>query len=94
VHGRLHQGEYGNDEERDGVRELSHELDEAIRKHNVGAFDGDEFGDHGFRLFMYGPDVDQLFAAVADVLRSSKLMKGGYAIKRYGMPERSVRLNL
>jgi len=61
-------------------------LDQMIRSSGAGEFDGDEFGEGACTLFMYGPDADLLFRAVEPALRSSPLVRGGRAIKRYGPP--------
>ncbi len=66
---------------------LEDEIAEAIDRAGVGEFDGDEFGGGKCVLFMYGPDADRLFDAIAATLRSSLLSAGGYVIKRYGPAE-------
>jgi hypothetical protein len=92
VYLKLSGGEYGSREEQDEVRSFARELDGAIRKHGVGSFDGDEFGNNEAGLFMYGQDADRLFEAIEPLLRSWSLLDGGYAIKRYGEPSRSERV--
>jgi hypothetical protein len=75
---------FGTEDERDNIHQLSDLINAAIVQQEAGEFDGDEFGGGQCTLFMYGPDADQLFAAIEPVIRSSPLTRGGHAIKRYG----------
>ena len=93
VHFKLPSGsEFGLSEERTRVHIFSNELEARIKELSVGAFDGDEYGGGEGALFMYGPNADQLFDAVHPLLSTWELLRGGYVIKRYGMPERSERI--
>ena len=92
VYLKLSGGEYGSGVEQDEIRSFARELDDEIRKHDVGTFDGDEFGNHEAGLFMYGPDADRLFETIEPLLRAWGPLKGGHAIKRYGAPSRSERI--
>ncbi len=77
-------GVYGTEQERDNVRSLGHEIDAAIRRHNVGIFDGDEFGNREAGLFAYGANADLIFQAVQPLLLCQEFFPRGYVIKRYG----------
>jgi hypothetical protein len=79
----LSDDDFGSPEERERIRGVTGELDRVIKARRVGEFDGDEFGEGKCTLYMYGPDADALFEAVAPVLRS-KLPPGSSAVKRYG----------
>lgn len=92
VYFKLSGGQYGSREEQDAVRSFGRELDAAIQKHGVGSFDGDEFGNNEAGLFVHGQDADRLFETIEPLLRSWNLLRGGYAIKRYGEPSRSERV--
>ena len=81
---KLSNDEHGSDEERNQIHELTDKFDLAINEAGVGEFDGDKFGDGNCILYMYGTDVDRLFAIVDPLLRASQLAKGAIAIKRYG----------
>jgi hypothetical protein len=89
---RLSGREYGEDNEREVIREFSRELDSEIRVHNVGTFDGDEYGGGECSLFMYGPNADKLFSTIEPLLRRWDKLKGGHVIKRYGSPDASERI--
>ncbi len=65
---------------------LEDELERAIFKHKVGEYDGNEVGEGEATLYLYGPDAEALFQAVLPILSTSKIVKGGYALKRYGPP--------
>lgn len=72
---------------------LEDALQAAIQKSGAGEFDGNEVASDGSEgtLYMYGPNADELFAAVEPVLASSPLMQGARATIRYGPPEDGVR---
>ncbi len=83
--------EYGTEEERERISELTDDLEDAIEKHDAGEFDGDEFGGGQCVLYMYGPDADKVFGAIENVLKKAKIVRGGYAIKRYGPPADGIK---
>ncbi len=89
---RLEGGEYGNDNEREAIKDFARELDSEIRAHDVGTFDGDEYGNGECSLFMYGPNADTLFATIETLLKHWDRLKGGYVIKRYGSSGASERI--
>ncbi|QDL91471.1 hypothetical protein FDP22_06545 [Paroceanicella profunda] len=51
-----------------------------------GEFDGDEYGEGTFVIYLYGPDADRLFAAVEPMLRAEPLVQGCRAVKCHGDP--------
>jgi hypothetical protein len=59
-------------------------LEKDILSAHAGEMDGNEIGQGECTLFMYGPNADKLFDAVAPRLRASRLAKGGWVEKRYG----------
>jgi hypothetical protein len=85
VHLKLSEAQ-GLEEERNSIHRMSDLLNDAILTKGVGEFDGDQFGGGEFVLYMYGPDADQLFAAIYPLLKGWDSLRGGYAIRRYGPP--------
>jgi len=79
-------------------QQIEDDLEEEIDRAGVGEMDGNEIGGGECMLFMYGPDADKLFAAVAPRARSSRLGRRAWAIKRYGSVDdpnaREVRVDL
>jgi hypothetical protein len=84
IHFPLSDDEFGSDPEFDTMVMLSDDLQAAIEAAGVGEFDGNELGGGECKLYMYGPDADRLFAAISPVLAKSAMVRGGYAVKRYG----------
>jgi hypothetical protein len=84
--------EFGSTEERAVVHRFTDKLASVIEEQRAGVFDGDEYGNGQGALFMYGPNADRLFDVVYPLLSAWELLRGGHAIKRYGMPERSERV--
>lgn len=84
VHLRLSADGFGTGADFDAMVELSDRMEEAIEAASVGEFDGNEVGGGECALFMYGPNADRLFDAVAPVLQGHYLARGGYVVKRYG----------
>lgn len=76
----------GTSEERASIQRVSDKLEEALVLHEVGEFDGDEFGHGECQLFMYGPDANALFEAIFPILKTWQALKRGYAVKRFGPP--------
>ncbi|MFM0039428.1 hypothetical protein [Paraburkholderia strydomiana] len=69
-----------------GIHVLEHRLESAIKRAGVGELGETEFhidGNDGY-LYMYGPDPDRLYAAVAPILKSSKLMTEAEVTKHHG----------
>lgn len=86
VHVPLSNPGVGTAEERASIHSVSDRLQDAIVLHEVGEFDGDEFGGGECQLFMYGPDANALFEAIFPILNNWPALKGGYAVKRFGPP--------
>lgn len=84
THLALIEDPFGSEHEREIIFSLASELQHAINDHNVGEFDGEEFGDGCCILYMYVPDADRLFEVVEEILRANPLARGGFIIKRYG----------
>jgi hypothetical protein len=89
-------GEFPTEAELQTYHKLQDELTEAIESAAAGELDGDEFGGHQCVIYMYGPDADRLFDAVAPVLEKHPFPKGSTALKRYGGPDcgKSEKVNL
>ena len=72
---------------------LEDRLENALAATKAGEYDGNEMavdGQHGV-LYMYGPDADRLYEAVAPILERESFMRGARIKKRYGPPEDGVR---
>ncbi len=77
---------FGSGDDEDIVFALEDELVAAIGEQGAGEFDGNEFGDGGCTLYMYGRSADCLFEVIAPILRAASLPLGSYVVKRYGDP--------
>lgn len=77
----------------DALFELEERLESAIGDADAGEYDGHEVAVDGSdgTLYMYGPDADQLLAAVLPVLTATEFMRNATVIRRYGPPEEGVR---
>lgn len=78
-----------------GLENIEVELLGIIDAQGLGEYDGNEVGEGGATLFMYGPDGERLFAAVEATLRTSPLCKHARVVIRAGPPgaaQREVRL--
>jgi len=65
---------------------IQDELGAAIERAGVGEFDGDEWGGGCCTIFMYGPDADRLWDAIAPLLERHPFARGSCAVRRYGPP--------
>jgi hypothetical protein len=70
----------------DVVERLGERLRERVGAAGVGEFDGDVVGEGEATLYLYGPDADRLWDAIADVVDLPSLPPGSHAEKRYGGP--------
>ena len=72
---------------------LEKRLEKAIAAAKAGEYDGNEVATDGHDgyLYMYGPDADRLYQAVAPVLKAESFMKGATVKKRYGPPQDGVK---
>ena len=78
------------------VSTLEDQLIEVIKTNQLGEYDGNEFGPEVTTLFMYGPDAERLFAAIAPVLRAYPLCSRARVVIRRGppgAPERDVQFS-
>lgn len=64
THPPLLEDPFGSEREREIIADLADELQNAISDHDVGEFDGEEFGGGRCVIYMYGPDADRLFDVV------------------------------
>jgi hypothetical protein len=74
---------------------LEDQLIAVIQSHNLGEFDGNEFGPAGVTLYMYGRDAEVLFNGIEPVLRAYPLCQRARVVIRQGGPgafQREVRL--
>src|SRR4029077_1964134 len=89
---------FGEKDEDLVCQQIEDELEGEIDRAGVGEMDGNEIGEGECTLFMYGPDADKLFAAIASRARSSRFGRRAWAIKRYGSVDdpnaREVRVDL
>ena len=79
-------GAYGSEDEVEEIRLLGDDCDDAVRRAGVGEFEGEEFGDGRCALCFSGPSAERLWAAVAPVVRASRLSRGGQVVQRLGGP--------
>jgi hypothetical protein len=81
------------------VYALGDQIQIAIAEAKVGEYDGHAVtadGSEG-RYFVYGPDAEAIFQAIAPVLAASPLMRGAtvtlrYGPRRWGTPKRVIKL--
>jgi hypothetical protein len=83
VHYSLTGADHGTEAERELVFALDDELIAAIEAHGAGEFDGNEFGGGEAVLYAYGPDAEQLLAAMESTLRAFEA-RPAFAILRFG----------
>lgn len=75
------------------LHNLERELERIIEEKGVGDYDGHEIAvdySDGF-LYMYGPNVEELFEAVKSTLVSTEFLKGAEVKLRFGPPEDGVK---
>ena len=70
----------------DDLSTLETALTQVIEKQAVGEYDGNEIGEAGAVLYMYGVNAEDLFRAVEGTLRSSSLCKSARVQVRPGPP--------
>jgi hypothetical protein len=61
-------------------------LIEAIESSNAGELDGNEIGPTETTIFTYGPDADQLYRAMEQVLKDYPLSRNARIVIRKGGP--------
>ena len=84
IYGKVSGEDFGTDAEREAIYELQRQLNSALAARKAGECDGNEFGNGTFKLFLYGPDADKVFAAIVPILKKTTWVQFDYAIKRYG----------
>jgi len=74
------------------LHDLDRVLEKIIREAQVGEYDWHEINmDYSDgRLFMYGPNAENLFKCVKPTLERTDFMKGAIAHLRFGPPEDGV----
>lgn len=72
--------------EMERYHDLQDELEKAIHAAHAGELDGDEWGEGMCVIYMYGPDAEALWEAVAPVLEKHQFPAGSHAVKRTGPP--------
>jgi hypothetical protein len=75
----------------DDLYTLEDQLIAVIEREALGEFDGNEIGEEGAVIFMYGPDAERLYAGVEATLRSCPLCEGARVVVRFGGPGASQR---
>ena len=83
------------DYEKYDLETIEVELQGIIDASGVGEYDGNEVGEGGATLFMYGPDGERLLITVEAALRAYPLTKHARVVIRAGppgAPQREVRL--
>lgn len=83
VHFNVSGDEFGEVQEREAIFALEEALIQAIDQAGVGEFDGNEFGGGQAVLYAYGPDADDLFAAMEPHVRAFSA-RPAWCILRYG----------
>ena len=83
THLPLSDDEFGTAEEREAVHDLESRVERAAARVG-GDHDGHEFGGGEAVLYTYGPDADELFAAIGEALEGFRVRPGAYGVKRYG----------
>jgi hypothetical protein len=77
----------------DELHNLERKLQKVIQDNNVGEYDGHEIAidySDGF-LYMYGPNAENLFKTINQILKETTFMKGAIAKLRFGPPEEGVK---
>jgi hypothetical protein len=86
AHLKLSDAGFGTPAERQELMSFEPRLEEAIKTAGVGVFDGNEFGGGECVWYMYGPDADALYRAVAPFIREAATREGSFVVKRRGAP--------
>lgn len=95
VHLKLSDSDFGNERELEDLFDLEEQLERAILAAAAGEFDGNAIRKGQCTLYMYGPNAEALFTAIAPILRKSSLARGAKVTKRTGPPgSREDRLEL
>ena len=65
---------------------IDDQLTAVLEGKGLGDYDGDEIGEGGATLFLYGPDAERLFAAIEPTLRAYPLCRNARVVIRRGGP--------
>ena len=86
---------FGTAWEHEMLRGLGDDLREVVSEAEVGEYDGHEVGEGQYKLYLYGPDADELFDTIEPLLTRQSWPAGVIAVKRYGAPgARQIRVNV
>jgi len=75
------------------LHELEDRLEREIERKEIGIYDGHEVAtdySDGI-LYMYGPNAEDLFEGIKEILRSTDFMIGATVKLRFGPPEDGVK---
>jgi hypothetical protein len=84
---KLSDDDFGAEGETYALYSVEDAVERAVR--HRGMLDGHEIGAGYFTIYVYGPDADAMFKAVAPVLAKAHLRPGSYVLKRRGGPEQT-----
>jgi len=91
VYLKLSDDDLGTDEEEMAIQELDAQLERLVLESAVGRYEESVVGGGYYKLFMYGPDADQIFEAVLPTLFQFPAAPGSFLVKGYG-PNGSARV--
>jgi hypothetical protein len=77
---------FGTYAERNAIQQWAGRLATNLSDTGIGEYDGDEFGGGICKLYIYGKNADELFAAISPLLPDLPAPLGGRLIKTYGSP--------
>jgi hypothetical protein len=63
---------------------LEEAIETALREHRAGEFDGHDYRDGVWTLYLYGPDANRILESVGGVVRAARLDPSSHAIVRFG----------
>ena len=86
---RLRLPEGQADDETPTIVVLEEAIENALREHRAGEFEGHDLRDGVWTLYLYGTDARRIFESVAEVVRGVRLDSSSHAIMRFG--ERGAR---
>jgi hypothetical protein len=65
---------------------IEDQLEAVIDAGGLGEYDGNDVGEEGATLYMYGPDAERLFAGIEATLRAYPLCRNARVVVRAGGP--------
>lgn len=72
---KLNDGEYGSEEERKNIHNITDELDLLVTNENIGEYDGDEFGNGECELYFYSDEPEKLYNKIKPILIKTSFIK-------------------